>query len=45
MPHKRNPMLCEAIRALARLCFNQACGALDGLMLSEVVMFAPFGKS
>ena len=32
MPHKRNPMLCEAIVALARLCFNQARAALDGLI-------------
>jgi 3-carboxy-cis,cis-muconate cycloisomerase len=32
MPHKRNPMLCEAIAALARLCFNYARAALDGLI-------------
>jgi 3-carboxy-cis,cis-muconate cycloisomerase len=32
MPHKRNPMLCEAIVALARLCFNQSRAALDGLI-------------
>jgi adenylosuccinate lyase len=32
MPHKRNPMLCEAIVALARLSFNQARAALDGLI-------------
>jgi len=32
MPHKRNPMLCEAIVALARLCFNHARAALDGLI-------------
>jgi len=32
MPHKRNPMLCEAIAALARLCFNHARAALDGLI-------------
>lgn len=32
MPHKRNPMLCEAIVALARLCFDRARTALDGLI-------------
>jgi len=32
MPHKRNPMLCEAIAALARLCFNHARAAFDGLI-------------
>jgi adenylosuccinate lyase len=32
MPHKRNPMLCEAIVALARLCFNQSRAALDGMI-------------
>jgi adenylosuccinate lyase len=32
MPHKRNPMLCEAIVALARLAFNQSRAALDGLI-------------
>ncbi|BCX03985.1 MAG: adenylosuccinate lyase [Candidatus Roseilinea sp.] len=32
MPHKRNPMLCEAIAALARLCFDRARTALDGLI-------------
>jgi len=32
MPHKRNPMLCEAVAALARLSFNQARAALDGLI-------------
>ncbi len=32
MPHKRNPMLCEAIAALARLCFDRARTSLDGLI-------------
>lgn len=32
MPHKRNPMLCEAIMALSRLSFNHARAALDGLI-------------
>jgi 3-carboxy-cis,cis-muconate cycloisomerase len=32
MPHKRNPMLCEAIIALSRLSFNHARAALDGLI-------------
>ena len=32
MPHKRNPMLCEAIVALARLAFNQARTSFDGLI-------------
>lgn len=32
MPHKRNPMLCEAIAALARLSFNHARAAFDGLI-------------
>jgi 3-carboxy-cis,cis-muconate cycloisomerase len=32
MPHKRNPMLCEAIVALARLAFNQARASFDGLI-------------
>ncbi len=32
MPHKRNPMICEAIVALARMAFNQARAALDGLI-------------
>jgi len=32
MPHKRNPVLCEAIVALARLAFNQSRTALDGLI-------------
>ena len=32
MPHKRNPMICEAIVALARLSFNQARAALDGMI-------------
>jgi len=32
MPHKRNPMLCEAVVALARLCFNHSRAALDGLI-------------
>ncbi|MCS7057193.1 MAG: adenylosuccinate lyase [Thermoflexales bacterium] len=32
MPHKRNPMLCEAIVALARLCFDRARASFDGLI-------------
>jgi 3-carboxy-cis,cis-muconate cycloisomerase len=32
MPHKRNPMICEAIVALARLSFNHARAAYDGLI-------------
>jgi len=32
MPHKRNPMLCEAIVALARLVMNLVPNALDGLI-------------
>jgi adenylosuccinate lyase len=32
MPHKRNPMLCEAIFALARLVANQTPSALDAMM-------------
>ncbi len=32
MPHKRNPMICEAIVALARLAFNVSRGGLDGLI-------------
>jgi adenylosuccinate lyase len=32
MPHKRNPMLCEAIAALARLAFNHARASFDGLI-------------
>lgn len=32
MPHKRNPMICEAIVALARLSFNQARAGLDGMI-------------
>jgi len=32
MPHKRNPMLCEAIVALARLAFNHARASFDGLI-------------
>ncbi len=35
MPHKRNPMLCEAIVALARLSFSQARNALDGLIVAH----------
>jgi len=35
MPHKRNPMMCEAIVALARLCFNQARAALDGMIVEH----------
>ncbi len=32
MPHKRNPMLCEAIVALARLVVRTTPAALDGMM-------------
>ena len=32
MPHKRNPMLCEAIVALARLVMNLAPNALDSMI-------------
>ena len=32
MPHKRNPMLCEAIVATARLAFNSARNAFDCLI-------------
>lgn len=32
MPHKRNPMVCEAIVALARLAFSAARNAFDGLI-------------
>ncbi len=32
MPHKRNPMLCEAIAAAARLAMNLAPNALDSMM-------------
>jgi 3-carboxy-cis,cis-muconate cycloisomerase len=32
MPHKRNPMICEAIVALARLVMNNARNAWDGMI-------------
>jgi adenylosuccinate lyase len=32
MPHKRNPMLCEALVALARLCMHLAPNALDSML-------------
>ena len=32
MPHKRNPMICEAIVALARLVMNAARGGWDGMI-------------
>jgi len=32
MPQKRNPMICEAILALARLCRTQATTAIDAMM-------------
>jgi adenylosuccinate lyase len=35
MPHKRNPMLCEAILTLARLCRDRATTALDTLVYHE----------
>lgn len=35
MPQKRNPMLCEAILALARLCRQQAATAIDVLLYNE----------
>lgn len=35
MPHKRNPMLCEAVLTLARLCREQAATAIDTLVYNE----------
>jgi 3-carboxy-cis,cis-muconate cycloisomerase len=35
MPHKRNPMVCEAIVALSRLVFNSARNGWDGLIQSH----------
>ncbi len=35
MPHKRNPMLCEAVLTLARLCREKAATALDTLVYNE----------
>ncbi|MBL8132784.1 MAG: adenylosuccinate lyase [Anaerolineae bacterium] len=35
MPHKRNPMLCEAILTLARLCREKAATAVDTLVYNE----------
>jgi adenylosuccinate lyase len=35
MPQKRNPMLCEAILALARLCREKAATAIDTLLYNE----------
>jgi 3-carboxy-cis,cis-muconate cycloisomerase len=32
MPQKRNPMICEAVLALARLCRTQATTAIDAMM-------------
>jgi adenylosuccinate lyase len=35
MPHKRNPMLCEAVLTLARLCREKAATAMDTLVYNE----------
>jgi 3-carboxy-cis,cis-muconate cycloisomerase len=35
MPQKRNPMLCEAVLTLARLCREKAATALDTLLYNE----------
>jgi 3-carboxy-cis,cis-muconate cycloisomerase len=35
MPHKRNPMLCEAVLTLARLCREKASTAIDTLVYNE----------
>ncbi len=35
MPHKRNPMLCEAVLTLARLCREKAATAIDTLVYNE----------
>lgn len=35
MPHKRNPMLCEAVLTLARLCREKAATAVDTLVYNE----------
>lgn len=35
MPQKRNPMLCEAILTLARLCREKAATAIDTLLYNE----------
>jgi adenylosuccinate lyase len=35
MPHKRNPMLCEAVVTLARLCREKAATAVDTLIWNE----------
>jgi 3-carboxy-cis,cis-muconate cycloisomerase len=35
MPHKRNPMLCESILTLARLCREKASTAIDTLVYNE----------
>lgn len=35
MPHKRNPMLCEAALTLARLCREKAATAMDTLVYNE----------
>jgi 3-carboxy-cis,cis-muconate cycloisomerase len=35
MPHKRNPMLCEAVVTLARLCRDKAATAIDTLVWNE----------
>jgi len=32
MPHKRNPMICEAVVALSRLVMNAVPSALDGML-------------
>ena len=35
MPQKRNPMLCESILTLARLCRDKSATALDTLIINE----------
>ena len=35
MPHKRNPMLCESVLTLARLCREKAATAVDTLVYNE----------
>ena len=35
MPHKRNPMLCESVLTLARLCREKSATAVDTLIINE----------
>lgn len=35
MPHKRNPMLCESVLTLARLCREKSATAVDTLIVNE----------